>query len=527
MPYYLSYVEVGIHAAFLVSHQKRVDEPAEVVTEAGFTYAPNYTRKNVGFFKRLKGHIAVEESTGYALYSKNTVKHRTYEVSESELTAFYQLINADRRRKVSSIKIGDNKDGTPIMEDIGGPDYQIIQHNCKTYAMGIFKKIGIVEAGRLNTGLIQITKVTPHLLQNLTGHILECKVKDDFLRNYDAIAVQFKKHIHAVNKMDKANRLNPFLTDDDRKTLLAVLKNIQWLNQNKKKVGFNEDFFKNFSKLCEQRGTLVEIIEKLTLTGVTKPETNQALRSMSMNLTESERILAELTLTITDIETQYKGPGLCYNWKSGFKVSKRVNFSSFTDFEKAVFSTKVKSNSVLDGLNLMGSLLEHKSIQRHKDQKLMADLEELRDIVDAAKIQAQGAHRLFADELISRDDMEVAQACLRHQMALARITNDFSTQVCGFNPRSKRTNLFMILINFILDFFRSESDKLIQNPIAVLRQKANKLTVAVDAALAPSFKAKKQLGSAPKSSQLKESATGLDDASETDLLTPPKGRPPA
>jgi hypothetical protein len=65
---------------------------------------------------------------------------------------FFSIINKDRHINSSEVTPRGDVDAVLI---VGGPDYQKLTNNCKTYAMGVLKEVGIIEHETLSNFFIQ------------------------------------------------------------------------------------------------------------------------------------------------------------------------------------------------------------------------------------------------------------------------------------------------------------------------------------------------------------------------------------
>ena len=227
MAYYLSYVEINEHAALILSEQRSALGPSKIICDVGFSYSPDVSQNAVGYLTTHKGHVREETNASRVLYSKSAnAKHRTYEISQAEMAKFLSIINKDRNLNSSAVvPRGD----ASIVVIVGGPDYQKLTNNCKTYAIVVLKEVGIIEHETLSNfsskeKAIYTTKIKANelsdgleqILADLNSQINVQNINEDLkLDLYDLInIVQGSKQSIDENNQAFIKSLEKPLTED-------------------------------------------------------------------------------------------------------------------------------------------------------------------------------------------------------------------------------------------------------------------------------------------------------------------------
>lgn len=182
MKYYLSYVEfkqgASNHSALMLSSQKDDDSEPEISYQVGFNKGGDMLiNESSKITEKYQGALVEEDIASKALYSSRTVKHKTFELSEDEATRFFLIVNEDKRK----------------YEHKGVDDYQLVTHNCKTYAMNMFEKLGVSEASLLTNKTIQRPGTRNNFLENIEKQNIRCPEKEQFLSDLGSLNTMYQE----------------------------------------------------------------------------------------------------------------------------------------------------------------------------------------------------------------------------------------------------------------------------------------------------------------------------------------------
>lgn len=461
MTYYLSYVEIKGHSALMLSHQAEPNQPTRIICEFEFAYSPDIPQNEVGYLTTHKGYVREESNAGRALYSKTSdVKHRTYEVSEAEVQKFFQILNRDRA--VNLALIAPEK-GTVEVQYIGGPDYQKIKNNCKTYAVGVLKEMGIIDAQNLSNFLIQRTKTKTSLFKPLSKEELSCPLKENLLVKITSVLNEINKE--ALSILENINQSE--LDEDDKDKLRNVVENIQTLSnqllENKDKVGIMVSMNKRF----EEISTLLDLVV---------PYTARDISAFKDGLSE----IVGLSKKVTDLSN--KGQ-LEFFWKSTPPVAGRVMLNNFTPQERAAYLVKIKGNEVADGLDQVLMDFNHRINKlRSFDKELYLDLSDLKHIVENAKNEIDTANQTFLISMKTKEALgDVTYLCAKQKKAIDAVIGKLESDLAEFKPRSPEASVFIRYLNRLISYFKKDfltienTESLIKDKVSTLKHASKTL----------------------------------------------------
>jgi hypothetical protein len=204
----------------MLSEQETDESLVKVISEVGFTYS-NPVQAKYKFFISIDGSVREEHNASRAISSKTAnVKHRTYEISESEKKIFFDIINRDFNTIYA--------DGETLIKK--RMEYKYFTYNCKTYVMNIFKEMGVFDAKELSNFFIQRPNTTDSLLKPLSSKELICPQKEELINKIRLVLT------HLINEIildGDGKKIDP-LTESIEKILAysktnSVFVNIIWI----------------------------------------------------------------------------------------------------------------------------------------------------------------------------------------------------------------------------------------------------------------------------------------------------------
>jgi hypothetical protein len=455
MTYYLSYIEIKGHSALMLSQQVDPSLPARIVCELGFAYSPDIPQNAVGYLTTHKGYLREESNAGRALYSKTSdVKHRSYEISEAEARKFFQIINRDKQINLAPI---EPEKGVVEVQYIGGPDYQKVRNNCKTYAMGVLKEMGIIDAQNLSNFLIQRTKTKTSLFQPLSKEELSCPLKENLLAKITSVLNEINQETLII--LENINHSE--LDEDSKNELKEVVKNIKTLSsqllENKEKVSIMVSMNKRFEEISASLDSVA-------------PYTPHNISHFKDGLSE----IVSLSKKVTDLSN--KGQ-LEFFWKSTPPVANRLMLNNFTPQERAAYLVKIKGSEVADGLELVLMDFNHRINKlRSFDKELYLDLSDLKHIIENAKKEIDTANQSFLTSMKTKEALgDVTYICAKQKKAINAVIGKLESDLAGFKPRTPESSVFIRYLNQLIRYFKKDfltvenTESLIKDKISTLK----------------------------------------------------------
>lgn len=443
MRYYLSYVEIYYrgagpfpHPALMLSTQSNESAPAKVVVETGFGY--HRIDDSNHFYPHLRpGAILEEKIAQRAVAGKHTLYHRTYELSSAEAEHFIKIMDRDKQRSDENIEYFDST-LTPMVSEF---KYHIITHNCKVYALGVLKELGIVEASELSNFFIQIPGTHHSLLQRLSDKDLSSPTREALVEKITSTLTQFKANIK--NEEPNYKDFKPLMS------INTILHLSGLLSKFAEKARVDEHFLHKLEKI----GSL--------LADLTQPYTDVEKKS---DLEQKLKEMQEDTHTLINLSKENK---LSFIWKQPPSLAKRQVLTNFTPEEKVLYIIKTKTREISDQLqNIVSSLNKH-ICSNHLNHQLSQDLMGLKKITEAIKKRLDEQDQLFLDSInklieesksgksIVDSDLLILQ-CVNQGKRLNDILNHFDQAVSGFTPRIQETSVVIRWIKVILSYIKSD-----------------------------------------------------------------------
>lgn len=182
MPYYLSYImfhdKVGIDDSFfaLKKGSSPLGHCSIAITEIKAGESPKILFR-IGLFG--SGQVLLED---FSIKKENrSFFHKTYPISQEELTSLLVRVNNDRREimniKKDKVKHDVGKEGASTP---GGPEFNWFSNNCKSYAQSLLREVGIDDPSIANilTDVVHVPlfsgDLVPLEFQNIEGsNVLE------------------------------------------------------------------------------------------------------------------------------------------------------------------------------------------------------------------------------------------------------------------------------------------------------------------------------------------------------------------
>ena len=153
MPYFLSYVvNKNVKDKYFLGHASLV------LTEHTPPAKPRIICK-VGLFE--SNQVELEDKM-YRPEKGYTFQHKTYPITQEEMTKFLYKVNSDRRmgiytdpKRKRSSEMTIKRSSGELESTPGGPEFDYWRLNCKTYALSVLREVGIVDSS-LSNWLIDI-----------------------------------------------------------------------------------------------------------------------------------------------------------------------------------------------------------------------------------------------------------------------------------------------------------------------------------------------------------------------------------
>ncbi|KTD18858.1 Uncharacterised protein [Legionella lansingensis] len=417
MPYYLSYIQINGHGGLMLAEQAKSSEAARIICNVGFN--PRYG-KMFG-----EGYLAEELTADRAIfYPYAKVFHRTYEISKAEMEKFFSIINRERRINAATLP---SKQASSQAKHVGGPDFNIFAFNCKTFAMSVFKEMGIIDAEHLSNFLVQRTIMTSgDLLKPLTKHELSCPLKEEVF----SLAARLNTELASFKKSLADKKINPQMKDQ-------LIQEILWLCGALLADGSQREYKKALNEKFEKLSPLLE----------------SKLFSKHKDFPKDLKLLVERVNEIDQLIYQRQ---LNFYWKTTPPVAERLNLDNFNNEEKAIYLTKVKINETSDGLKqILQELIKKRGDAKSSNPDLYSDLTHLAKIIVDAKKSVDAIKKEF-DSLDQKKPEDIISECAKQQRALNSTIHNMEQNLSKFIPRTQETSVFMRFINRIVAYFTKD-----------------------------------------------------------------------
>lgn len=434
MPFYLSYVEYQGHSAFMLSQQTEDSEPVKIISEIGFGLRPGINPTAVDPFSAYKGNVRDEVIASRAMYGASApVKHRTYEISAAEMEKFNSIIEGDRSKNRAVLLQENAKE-----KAVGGPDYQLFSSNCKTYAMGVLKAVGIMDADNLSNFLVQRPGSTDSLLQSIDPDELYRPGQEGLNKEITSVLTLLESEMVSTKEALSKNPPIDFLVIDGK--IQMLLEIADFCLKNKGKTSLIKKF--------EEMNTLLSEISAF-------PIPTEGIKSVQAKI----GVLIEADKSLK------------FHWKKVPPLAKRLDLDKFNDQEKRNYLRKIKINETSDGLNQILKELKNKikTVDKNSDEALHSDLSELIIIIQKAKKKVDQSQQTFLKSL-SKNPEKVASEEAWAQLKVNEALNHMQSALGNFKQKSKETNPFIRFINRVMGYVNKDFIK-IENVTSVVKDK--------------------------------------------------------
>lgn len=487
MNYYLSYVERKGHAALCLSLQSTPDSLVEVVYDFGFVPAGDYE-----YWNTVPGVVVEEDNASRALYSASSrVKHRTYQISESEFNQCLVKLNGDRRKNLEK-----KVDVAAQWQKVGGADYQDLLFNCKSYALSVFKELGIMDVNKVRNFLIQRPHTTEALLKDLTSKELTCPLKDNFSMNFNSTLEELKEKLLSIQsmrgKMNLQDANHPNINREEMifKKISDMIEYVGYAFEYSKKIGISDEDkdrrVRNLETLI--RYNLQETLNNIDVTfktdsGLSKEsfdrdilEVNRLLRSLKL---QSDEMGTEMEKLVKEGRIDHKGSIIFpIFWKEIPAVSPRADLSHFSDTEKAMLLIRTKGDEMSDGLKEISKLLAQKITELEDSSDLVA----IKSSIDASIKELNDTNRAFMSNVTNlsknkgHQEQSILKAYIAHNDCQNRILEKLGKNISNIELQSpEKTGGFMKFMQKMINFFKKDYEILGTDPKSVLVRKLDQL----------------------------------------------------
>lgn len=423
MPFFLSYVEYGTsgdsHSAFILSEQKNPSEPSSILQEIGFVF-DNSKRSN---FQQLfhcispsarRGRLKTNEEIASKILHRSYIGgHITYEISESEKNNFLACISRD-------------KDSPP--------DYRVYRHNCKTYALNLFKEIGIVDIDRVRNIAVQIPNLNNKLLNPLDKKLFCNPERKNELTALDATVKEFIKTCDKITPI-----LKKYDKDNNTKKYSRLIKKITKLSEFQKKIlEMNNNELQELSNIAKD---LLESVQMITI---------------SFN-SESQENYKNLIQLLKDIpKSHQKILNLQTAWASTPPLTRRINLSHFNNHEKALYLVKIKYDETSQCLN---SLIEYLDSEDTKttDLKLKDDISNLKIYINVARTSLNELNEKFYNDSSDHKSIDIEKNCLQQVRTINQHISKLQKNIHNYMPNANVECSFLTkVINSLLNYVKKD-----------------------------------------------------------------------
>lgn len=450
--YFLTYVHSAKHASLILSRQDNPpDGVTRIVSQNGFWPEDAYATEE-SFIKsnlsQWRGVLQDDDMASRAMYSSQDIFQRTYEISKREAQMYEAIIYRDKQTYQKK-----GLDDAAAQSAKNATQYRYIGYNCKSYALNVFKELGIVDANRLHNFLIQVPGSKQNKTNDLTSDVLSCPLKDNFIKENILL-------LETLEQFLKSIELDSIEDKEQKKALQEVVQFIAnakpSLVENIKKVGFDNKVNIQYSGMLDSIRTLVERI----------PEDQPQMLATATTILEDMQNQEQV---FTQIVEHYKNHTLPIEWVGQPVVQPRVSFENFDDVEKAIYLIDRRAQDMSDAFNHMLTMIEETLQEKELANELVEDLKFLKETVtDAKQALADNKRPKNADKL---------EDYLEHYKSLESIMKNLEKKVAEYKPKAEvESRPFVKLIKQIISFFKKDYNILSIDPKAVLQNSISKKT---------------------------------------------------
>jgi hypothetical protein len=464
MTYYASYIDSGHHASLMLS-QDLPDGRTIIIAELHF--GPNSLSEQYDALGSIAqktqwvdGMVHSKSSaSSVALYKPDTpVRHRTWVISEQEA---FQLRDAYAREKGWQIEFEDcNEDGTMFTSN----DYHFIKYNCKSFALKLLRKIGIIDAETLANWCVQIPGTKKAALSSLDDEI-ECPEKQQMMAK---TVQQFEKIIALKKIIDDLDD-----SIEDKILLQAQFQLVQlYISQATDmlhKLGFDPGFHSLLSNIDAHLFDLGETAKQIIEA--------QQLPELAATFKKVRNSFSEHQLNAERLRDHYRENKIKYFWKDKPTLSARVNLASLSPTDKAMQNVFVKvanfSNGLDDIINLISSELSEVSKQDPVDIVLKNELHQYLGMCLQSNEKLNQIKQEFHKQPRPKEEREAILQSLSLLDKVETEVGNLKRKIGKTKPKTKPVGFIQKCITGITKFFFGTDAIFKKKPKTVLQKRLN------------------------------------------------------
>lgn len=462
--YFLSYVEVNDgHGALMLAVQESHANPSAIVAQIGFAYSPNSKNDDVGNFSTHSGDVREEnDNLAKFLYGRSKITHRTYEITKSEAEKFFHIINRDRN--VNVIEVEHKSDiGEGYKTAHGGPSYQRVSMNCKAYAIGVMKELGIADVDCLSNFFVQIPGSTSSLMLPVKKSEISCPLKEKFIGDVAGL-------------INKCLSFSEYLKNEkiiDEGEFASFSEKIKNVRDNAYRAGFDVSLN---GKIESMAIDIISFFEKAKKNYFKHSRDDSGSDALKTRIDEAESFEEEfngLLRKIEEISQKTHGESLEFFWNDAPPLSKRARFSEMTEIEKSTWLVQEKTHSSIAAVKSMTAILnDHVSSHFLEDEENIQISRVLREMLLLDKALQEKA-REFHEKIENRaeEKVDILFCCDEYNKEIGDEISRFMTALSGVGiDRDKGSGVVFDLLKNVFNtlgkdyILPSEKSHLVEGP---------------------------------------------------------------
>lgn len=478
MKYYLSYIETSIgegrgHAALMLSCQNENDDKVKILSEIGLyvdfeTTEPSRANKIRGVLWKIRGIVKEEQNASLAKYSNHKVQHRTYQISDSEVELYFQLINRDRR---SNISLGEKVDESH--ERSKGVDYNLVRFNCKTYALEIFKELGIIDARTVRNPIIQVPNSTDKHMHVITSDSLRCDEKDNFLNEANNV-------LSEISELIKQFAERAYFPESGVDLVIAQLcKNIkneiEVLEGELNKIGVSEVVNRDLDDMMRKMSDLNDYLS------MSQKRIDNNDKWLIDKFKTAYQDMLQLKNSADEVSKKHQEGKLEYYWVTPPKSEKRLQVHTFSETEKAYYSVETKIKDMESCFSDLLRLID-KSKNGINDDLQLQDVESFEKMIIAAMGQLAECKEQFDSPIkqvrfshaydLNVGSNPILEKCSKANSSLNLIVENLNHKIASFQPKARdESGHLLSCIKQIINYLRKDYKVLAVDPKQVIKKK--------------------------------------------------------
>ena len=461
-----------------------------IVTNIGFMPAPYVsTRDPINLVASRSGAVKEEFNIDRILYQGLKFRHRTFEITADETATLLKKVNTDQHKKAKSyLKTTDHqyklsssftnaeKEAALVSErkevGHGGPDYHLWRFNCKTYAMSVFKHLGISEAKSLANKGLQIPWTRNNLMTVLGKNSFICPERDEVMQaqsqsilSIDSATSKIKEHLSSgcfsLNLMpEHSSLLYKKLTRPEKMgiTLDAVIERCSELQFHMRRH-LSTATKRQKDQASENRSELFFLIAKELTMLLPYIQSNDEDKERETKFIDSFSELCDqiseyhkLQPAIEKLSERSRSGSLEYQWKDEPKVTIRNVPASLSELDINLQATLNMSSDADDGYSELTDLLLTMALGTD-DNKLTCDLNRIRTEMTAPALAQVKESSIAFEQSVSEIELsssekaseQINDACRRQQDLLNSEAEELIEKSAGFTGESTGREIPVVL----------------------------------------------------------------------------------